>query len=89
MGISLEPELEEIINQKVASGLYASAEEVVQQALKLLQERDDDRNQPLEDLRGKIQLGLDSLKRGERDLWEIDSIKTEGRKLLAAEQDNS
>ena len=68
MSISLEPELEEFISQKVASGLYASADEVVRQALELLQESDNDRNQSLEELRAETQLGLDSPKHGERDL---------------------
>ncbi len=39
-----------------------------------------------EALRAEIQLGLASLNRGERDLWEIESIKAEGRKRLAAER---
>ena len=40
MNISLSPELERFVHRKVATGLYASASEVVREALRLLQERD-------------------------------------------------
>jgi antitoxin ParD1/3/4 len=36
MNVSLTPELEELINQKVSSGLYHSASEVIREALRLL-----------------------------------------------------
>ena len=38
MNISLTPELEELIHQKVASGLYHSASEVIREGLRLLKE---------------------------------------------------
>ena len=40
MNISLTPKLERFIQEKVASGLYASASEVVREALRVLEERD-------------------------------------------------
>jgi antitoxin ParD1/3/4 len=42
MNVSLTPELEELVNQKVRSGLYHTASEVVREALRLLKQRDDD-----------------------------------------------
>jgi putative addiction module CopG family antidote len=42
MKLSLTPDLEEIENQKVRSGLYQTASEVVREALRLLKQRDDD-----------------------------------------------
>lgn len=36
MNVSLTPELEELINQKVRSGLYNSASEVIREGLRLL-----------------------------------------------------
>jgi antitoxin ParD1/3/4 len=38
MNINLSPQLEEFVRQKVASGLYASASEVVREALRLMEE---------------------------------------------------
>ena len=40
MNVSLTPELEQLINTKVESGLYLSSSEVVREALRLLEERD-------------------------------------------------
>jgi antitoxin ParD1/3/4 len=40
MNVSLTPELEELVNKKVRSGLYQTASEVVREALRLLRQRD-------------------------------------------------
>ena len=40
MNVNLTPQLEEMVRHKVDSGLYASASEVVREALRLMEERD-------------------------------------------------
>lgn len=65
MNVSLTPELERRIAEKVESGLYTTASEVVREALRLLFEADEAREQRLARLRADIQLGLDQLDRGE------------------------
>lgn len=65
MNVSLTPELEELINQKVSSGLYHSASEVIREALRLLKEQDELRQFRLEQLRKEIALGLEQLDRSE------------------------
>ena len=42
MNVSLTPELEALVNEKVRSGLYQTASEVVREALRLLKKRDDE-----------------------------------------------
>jgi antitoxin ParD1/3/4 len=42
MNVSLTPELEEMVNEKIRSGLYQTASEVVRDALRLLKQRDDE-----------------------------------------------
>ena len=42
MNVSLTPELEALVNDKVRSGLYQTASEVVREALRLLKSRDDE-----------------------------------------------
>ena len=42
MNVSLTPELEDTVNDKVRSGLYQTASEVVREALRLLKQRDDE-----------------------------------------------
>jgi antitoxin ParD1/3/4 len=64
MSISLAPELEGFINQKVASGLYNSANEVIREALQLLKEQDELQRMRNDELRREIQKGLDSLDQG-------------------------
>jgi putative addiction module CopG family antidote len=41
MPISLKPDLERLIDQKIQSGQYSSADEVIRTGLELLQARDD------------------------------------------------
>jgi antitoxin ParD1/3/4 len=61
MNVSLTPELERLVNEKVESGLDQTASEVVREALRLLKQRDQARAQ----LRADVQAGLDQLARGE------------------------
>ena len=61
MNVSLTPELERVVNEKVESGMYQTASEVVREALRLLKERDEARAQ----LRADVQAGFDQLARGE------------------------
>jgi antitoxin ParD1/3/4 len=65
MNVSLTPELERYVHQKVESGLYQTASEVVREGLRLLRERDALRDRTLDELRREIRLGLDQADRGE------------------------
>ncbi len=89
MNVSLTPELEKLIGDKVESGMYQTASEVVREGLRLLHERDVMREEKLKDLRGKIQVGLDQLERGEGvpfDETLLEDIKRRGRERLAVRQ---
>lgn len=65
MNISLTPELEQLVKDKVSSGRYHSVSEVMGEALRLLDERDRVREQRLAELKAKIQEGIEELERGE------------------------
>lgn len=65
MNVSLTPELEKLVTKKVKSGLYQSASEVVREGLRLLADHDRARESELENVRGKIQIGIDELDRSE------------------------
>ncbi len=65
MNISLTPELEKLINDKVKRGLYFSASEVVREGLRLLQEQDEVKQRQIEAIRAKIDRGIQQLDRGE------------------------
>jgi len=81
MNINLSPQLEELVRNKVASGFYNSASEVVREALRLMDTQDRLRETKLIQLRQDIQEGLDS---GEATAWNPDEVKQEGRKRRAA-----
>ena len=65
MNVSLTPELEELITQKVQSGRYTSASEVIREALRLLEEHDELRQRRLAAVRREIEEGIAQLDRGE------------------------
>lgn len=58
MNISLTPELEDYVAEKVRSGRYASASEVVREALRVLEQQDGEYEQWLKYAREKIEKGL-------------------------------
>ncbi len=86
MNVSLTPELEKLINEKVDSGLYQTASEVVREALRLLKEHDHERVR----LQADVQAGFDQLARGQGTLHDkasgrrlAEQIKVDGRKARA------
>jgi len=81
MNINLTPQLEEMVRQKVSSGLYTSASEVVREALRLMDEKDQLRAAKLEQLRQAVQDGVDS---GAAAVWDPDELKRAGRARRAA-----
>ena len=65
MNVSLTPELERFVGEKVESGYYTSASEVVREALRLLKDHDNMRQQQLANLKSGLDLGFEQLSRGE------------------------
>jgi antitoxin ParD1/3/4 len=63
VNISLTPELERLVNERVKSGRYASASEVIREGLRLLEEQEQLKRQRLA-VRQKIDRGLDQFDRG-------------------------
>jgi antitoxin ParD1/3/4 len=64
MNVSLTAELERLVEQKVQSGEYKSASEVVRHALRLLAREDEEYQARLAALRAEIQLGIDDFDDG-------------------------
>lgn len=60
MNVSLTPDLEKYVQDKVDTGRYRSSSEVVREALRLLEEKDQERAQRLVWLKAEIQRGIDS-----------------------------
>jgi len=83
MNVSLTPQLESFVKQKVSTGLYNSVSEVIREALRLLEEKETLKNIKLQALRADIQAGMDSLDKGEGKPLDIDVIKARGREIIA------
>ena len=76
LNVSLTPQLEAFIHNTVTSGRYQSASEVVRTALRLLEEREQERAMKIERLRQDIHKGLES---GPATPLDMDEIKRQGR----------
>jgi antitoxin ParD1/3/4 len=61
--LSLTPELESWVDERVRSGHYASASEVIREALRMLEEQEPAKKRPAK-IRQKIDRGLDQLNQG-------------------------
>jgi antitoxin ParD1/3/4 len=88
MNVSLTPELEKMVAEKVATGMYQTASEVVREALRLLREHDHARR---EALRREVAAGFEDIERGAFTDYDQGSmaplataVKRRGRKRLSA-----
>lgn len=66
MNISLTPELENYIHEKVDSGFYTSVSEVIRESLRLMHTHDDLHKQRIDQLNQAIEVGLTQLGAGRR-----------------------
>lgn len=87
MNVSLTPELEQFVEEKIKSGMYKSQSEVIRESLRLLKREDELRDNQLEDLRREIRIGLNELKEGKGE--SVDSVQAHlkslrGKKAVAA-----
>ena len=88
MNVSISPQLEEWIQEKVQSGYYQTASEVIREALRLLREKEQFREIKIEELRKRIAAGIDDLENGrftDFDQSTIDEIKMKGRNQVSSE----
>lgn len=81
MNVSLTPKLEDFVKNKVESGLYTSASEVIREALRLLETRDSNEQVQLKlaALRQDIGEGVASLAQGKGKPLDASRIKQAGR----------
>jgi antitoxin ParD1/3/4 len=86
MNVSLTPQLEKLVQDRVKSGRYTSASEVIREALRLLETHDRAIDQGLAQLRADVDAGLRQLDEGQSsplDQLAVERIKRRGREKLA------
>ena len=84
MNVSLPPELEARVRQRVETGMYGSASEVIREALRLFEAYEEVRAAKLESLRLDIARGQDDVKAGRVSEIDVAQLKQRGRELLAS-----
>ena len=92
MNISLTKEFEHYVTQKVDSGMYHSASEVIRDGLRLMKERDELHQSKLAELRREIAIGVDQADHGQVQPFQVQPfneettarIKARGRSRLNA-----
>ena len=80
LNVSLTPELDQFVQQRVATGRYQTASEVVREGLRLLEHRERDREAALVALKTKLERGAGQADRGElvdpdETLKKIETLK--------------
>jgi antitoxin ParD1/3/4 len=65
LNVSLTPELEQFVQQRVATGRYQTASEVIREGLRLLENQERDREAAFMSLKAKLKRGSDQADRGE------------------------
>jgi antitoxin ParD1/3/4 len=86
MNISLTPELERRVDERVGTGLYTSASELVREALRLFFQFDEARRREVDDLNRRIAIGLEQIDRGEgvpAEAAQRESLERRARRVRA------
>jgi antitoxin ParD1/3/4 len=86
MNVSLPPELEARVRQRVDSGMYGSASEVIREALRLFEAYEQVKTSKLDSLRQDIAKGLSDVKNERTREVDFESLKQQGRQTLQARQ---
>lgn len=84
INVSLPPELEARVRQRVESGMYGSASEVIREALRLFEAYEQVKTAKLDSLRQDIAQGLSDAKNGRTKAIDFAGLKQQGRQLLRA-----
>jgi antitoxin ParD1/3/4 len=88
MHVSLSPQLDAYVLDKVKSGRYNSASEVIREALRLMQEREEERMVRVAEVRQKLAEGQADIDAGRYFEGTIDEVRervrSAGRRAPAA-----
>lgn len=82
LNVSLPSELEARVRQRVESGMYGSASEVIREALRLFEAYERVREVKLGELRGDIAKGLADVQSGAVKPLSMADLKQRGRNAL-------
>ena len=80
LNVSLTPDLEQFVRDRIATGRYQTASEVIREGLRLLEHQEREREAAFEALKAKLERGAAQAGRGElvdpdKLLKKIDALK--------------
>lgn len=75
MNISLTPELERFVQEKVSCGMYTSASEVIRESLRLMHTYDDVQKHRVAQLKHAIDTGVEQLHQKQRTEGKVSREK--------------
>jgi len=84
LNVSLPVELENRVRERVASGMYGSASEVIREALRLFEAYQEAQSSSFAALRADLAVGLADANAGQVGPLDAAEIKARGRATLAA-----
>jgi putative addiction module CopG family antidote len=82
MNVSLKPNVEAFVADRIKAGQYNDVSDVVNDAIEMLMEQEHASAEYDTYLRTELQRGVDQLDRGERATFTAETIIAEGRKRL-------
>jgi antitoxin ParD1/3/4 len=85
MNVSLTQELETLVKDKVHSGMYHSASEVIRAGLRLLKDQDQLYAIRLAELRKEVAIGVEQADRGQTAPLDMQEIKAKARSRKATQ----
>ena len=80
MALKIPPDLQQYLDEKLASGEYASPDEVIAHALKVMRRIEEWLPSAQDDLRREIQIGLDDIEAGRVSEWNVEEMKQKLRR---------
>ena len=75
MAITLSPELQQYVDEKVRSGEFASVDEVFAAAVRVMRNVEEALPSAEDDLRREIDLGLKDIEEGRVREWDFEELK--------------
>ncbi len=74
MDVTLKPELEQVVSERVKRGEYENADAFVQHAIQRLIEEDDAEDAQVEDIRLRVEAGEAEIDRGEFVEFDAETV---------------
>ena len=84
MNVTLSPELQKFVDQKIVAGEYTNASQVVREALNVLRAQETLSEGDIHEMRQDVAIGLSQLDSGQTAEFTAKQVQTLGRRVLKA-----